>query len=131
MNIKQLALSLSSGFHDALLHSYSVDLTAKTARFRMELCVGDPDSTNEQVREARRTADLHLYGLDYFLVDAPDPKYPRHSAWQIDLCDADPEIVSRYEDIDGGFSARFYSSETNAFIHFAALTAAITYDDAL
>ena len=131
MNIKQLELSLIGGFHDALLHSYSVDLSAKTASFLMELCVGDSDSTDALIREARRPARLHLHGLDYLSVDAPDPRYSREAPWQIDLCEADPEFASRYAPIEGGFAARFYSSDTNAFIHFAALTAAITYDNAL
>jgi len=129
MNIKELEATLPGGFHNALLRCYRVDLTAKTAHFRLQLCVGDPHSRHETIREAYRSADLVLSGLEYFFVDAPDPTYPREAPWQIDLCDPDPGFTARYDTPLNGFASRFYSSATNVFIHFAAVSAAIIYED--
>ena len=95
----------------------------------MDLWVGDLHSVDESIREAYRSADLILSGLEYFSVDAPDPNYLRDAPWQIDLCDADPEYIGRYPVTEGCFAARFYSSDINAFIHFAAKSAAITFQD--
>ncbi|MES2569002.1 MAG: hypothetical protein V4710_02985 [Verrucomicrobiota bacterium] len=128
MNIQQLEATLAGGFHDALLHSYSVDLIRRMAVFRLELCVGDPESPEESIRELRQKAELKLMGLEYLSVDAPDPNYGREAPWQIDLCDADPQFIARFPPPENGFAARFYSSDTNAFIHFAALSAEIAYD---
>jgi hypothetical protein len=81
----QALQSLYGGFHDALLHSYSVDLVAKSARLTLDLCLGDPDSADPTARERGRMADVVLTGLEYFIVDMPDPKDSRTPPMMTDL----------------------------------------------
>ena len=127
MTIQELEATLPSGFHDAMLHSYSVDLVAKSAHFALELSIGDPNSHEEAERERYRHANLTLQGLECFFVDPPDPRYPRIAPERIDLCDADEKVTQQIPSSSGLFSARFYSAATNSFIHFSARNASISY----
>lgn len=120
---------MGGGFHDALLHSYSVDLTAGVARFLMEVCVGNPASPDYASREARRFGTLILSGLGHISVDLPDFSYERRAPYLIDLCAPD-NTGSDSRAIDTGkFSGRFFSSSTNSFIHFSAASADFTYEE--
>lgn len=126
MTIFELNASFPHGFHDALLHGYSVDLIGRSARLELELCVGDSRSNVSAEREAYRRAVVHLAGVDYFIVDPPDARYERAAPWMIDLCDDSP----LYSGIETPNAARMYSSTTNSSIHFSAVHARVTYPDA-
>ena len=130
MTIQDLASSVGGGFHDAVLKSFSVDLVERWACFDIELCVGDPSSDDIEIRERYRSAVLRLKEVQYLFMDPPDPRYPATGPWLIDLCEPDLDVTSQIPTADHGFAARFFSSTTNAFLHFAAMDASIAYPEA-
>ena len=126
MTIFELEASIDCGFHDALLHAYSVDLVARMARFRLEICVGNPAASDYASREARRFGTLILSGLEYLAFDLPDFNYDGRTPYLIDLCG--PSIASGSASKDGLFSGRFFVSSTNSFVHFSAMAAEFVYE---
>ena len=129
MNIEELAAELPNGLHDALLRSYSSDPDERRAEFVVDVWIGDLHSDVTSERERRRPARLDLLGLAYLVVEDPDPGYSATSASpvQIDSYDADdnPDLARQVP--EGGFAGRFFVTEWNAFIHFAALEARLTW----
>lgn len=123
MTIFELESKMPGVFHDALLHSYSVDLNAGIARFIMEVCIGDPTALDDEKREARQLGTLTLTGLDYLSSEIPDFEYDRVAPYLVDLCEAEADLLKRRPPALGGFSARFFFSTTNSFISFSALSA--------
>ncbi|MEQ8791659.1 MAG: hypothetical protein RIC55_35680 [Pirellulaceae bacterium] len=129
MNLKKLQSELDLTLHDALLRKLSTDFVAGTADFILDVCVGDPDGKSERERERRRAGRLQLTGLQYLAVDPPDPNSPYgdQSPVRVDPCDADQEVATRYRIPDGAFSGRFFVSDWNGFIHFAAAAATLEW----
>ena len=129
MNIAELEGKVGITFHDSLLRELSANLVERTADFVLDVCVGDPDARPGPERERRRAARLRLTGLEYLVVEPPDPKYPysRHEPVDIDPCEPDKEVAGRYRIPQAAFAGRFFVSDWNAFIHFAALNAALTW----
>ncbi|HEV7402440.1 MAG TPA: hypothetical protein VGO11_05920 [Chthoniobacteraceae bacterium] len=125
MTIFELEDTLPSGFHDALLHGYFFDLVGQTARLDLEISVGDPDASSQTDRDAYRPARVLLEGVEYFIVERPDPRYGRNAPWMVALCDGEPAFAG----VEKRFAARLYSTSTNSFIHFSARHATITYRD--
>jgi hypothetical protein len=129
MNLQELEAGLPNGLHDAHLRSYTSDPTEHRAEFVIDVWVGDLHSTVTSERERRRPARLELLGLAYLVVDELDPRYPTAHATpvQIDACSADdnPELAGQVP--EGGFAGRFFVTEWNAFIHFAAGEARLTW----
>ena len=128
MNIDELESDLPNGFHDALLRTYSSDLEEQRAEFVLDVWVGDLHSTIHSERERRRAARLELLGLAYLVFDDPDPRYPAAQvSLQIDACAADENADLARQVPEGGFAGRFFVTEWNAFIHFAAREAQLTW----
>ena len=127
MTIQELESTLPSGFHDAYLHRYEVDLVTSTALFYLNISVGDPESESSEERDAYRMGHLTLHDLDYLVNEPPDPKYEQAMPWMIDLCDSLPDFPKGQK--ESGFRARFYSSSTNSFIHFSASDASFAYEE--
>jgi hypothetical protein len=129
VNIEQLEAELPNGFHDALLRTVSSDPTKRRAELVLDVWVGDLHSSVEAERERRRPALLELLDLAYLVTDEPDPRYPptTGSRVQIDACgpDDNPELARQVP--AGGFAGRFFVTEWNAFIHFAAGEARLTW----
>jgi len=147
VTIDDLAEQLPNGFHDALLRTFSEvaddQATAgpvlaegvsrrprqRRAELVLDVWVGDLHSHVQADRERYSPARLDLLGLAYLTVDAADPRYPSRdlSPVRVGLCgaDADPALLRQVP--AGGFSGRFYVEDWNAFIHFAALDARLTW----
>lgn len=128
MNIEELEAELPNGLHDALLRSYALDQNEHRVEFVVDVWIGDLDSSVPSERERRRPARLDLLGLAYLVFEDPDPRYPATNApVQIDTCGADenPDLVRQVP--KGGFAGRFFVTEWNAFIHFAAVEARLTW----
>lgn len=117
------------GLHDSLLGQLAVDLEARTLEFVLSVCVGDVDSPDMEERERRRKARIRLSGLVYFAVDPPDPKYPYDlgEATDVDACGPDEQLSGRYPLPRGAFSGRLFVTDWNAFIHFAATEASLSW----
>ncbi len=127
MTIQELEQTLPNGFHDAVLKSYEINIQKNVARFRLEIWVNDQESPTIQTDEKCRSGVLELNGLEYFVVDAPDKNYTDRHRGDIDLCDPLPDYPEERK--KAKFRARFYSSSTNSFFHFAADDARFTYED--
>jgi hypothetical protein len=129
MTIDELESELPNGLHDAYLRTFSSDPAAGRAEFTLDLWIGDLHSSEVSERECRRPARLELLGLAYLVIDVPDPGYPvaDGSRVQIDSCAADDDPERRKLVPEGGFAGRFFVTEWNAFIHFAALEARLTW----
>lgn len=129
MTIDELEAELPNGLHDALLRSYSEDKVAQRAEFVIDVWLGDLHSSVPSERECRRTARLELLGLAYLVVDDPDPRYPitTGAPVQIDSCAPDESLQLTPPIPERGFAGRFFVTEWNAFIHFAACEAQLTW----
>ena len=129
MNIKELEIQLDISLHDSLLHAMTTDLARQTADFVLNIWVGDLGATSHRDRERRRVGQLRLTGVQYLVVDPPDPdyRYRLHAPVDIDLCEADPTMTARYPTEDGVFAGRFFVSDWNSFIHFAATSASFSW----
>jgi hypothetical protein len=132
VNITELESTLDITFHDSLLRAMSTDFVRKTAVFILDVWVGHMAAPPGPERERRRVGRLELHDLQYLMVDPPDPRYDYRiqAPVDIDVCDADPEVASRYPIVEGVFAARFFVSNWNSFIHFAARSADLTWLDA-
>ena len=121
MRIEDLERSLPNGFHDALLRSFSVDPVRQVIDFAIDISIDD----------GYRAARLVLSGVTWFAVEPPGSGTSRWSsrASMIDLCDPDPALSAQVTSPADGFSARFFVSDWNAFIHFAAVDAVLTWAD--
>jgi hypothetical protein len=131
MNIDELAADLPNGLHDALLLTVSSDAVSRHAEFVLDVWIGDLHNAIASERERRRKARLELVGLAYLVFDDPDPRYgmPQGSPVQIDLCGADQDPERARQVPDGAFAARFFVTEWNGFIHFAAREARLIWMD--
>jgi hypothetical protein len=129
VTIDELEADLPNGFHDALLRTFSSDLGEHRAEFILDVWLGDLHSPETSERERRRPARLELLGLAYLVLDDPDPRYPglNRSPVQIDACAADDDATLSRQVPPGGFAGRFFVTEWNAFIHFAAFEARLTW----
>jgi len=129
VNIEQLEAELPNGFHDALLRSFSSDPAKRRAEFVLDVWVGDLHSSLESERECRRPALLELLELAYLVTDEPDPRHAasKGARVQIDACGPDDNAELARQVPAGGFAGRFFVTEWNAFIHFAAREARLTW----
>lgn len=132
MTIEELEADLPNGLHDALLWDFSSDASAGQANFVLDVWLGDLHAAATADRECRRRGRLELRGLAYLIVDEPDPRYPlsKGSPVQIGPCAADDDPERARQIPPGGFAGRFFVTEWNAFIHFAAVDARLTWVDA-
>ncbi|HEX5704806.1 MAG TPA: hypothetical protein VFX97_16525 [Pyrinomonadaceae bacterium] len=129
MTIEEVLESLPNGLHDAYLRSINIDYAERTAELQLDIWIGDM-SLDEEAREARRQVLLKLSGLCYFVVEAPDPKYTFHEAkplW-IDAGGESPATEGSTklpETPEGAFTFWMFVHDWNAFIHVAAMQAAV------
>ena len=129
MNLDQLEADLPHGFHDSLLRNFSSDMAERRAEFVLDVWVGDLRSDVTAERERYKPARLELLGLGYLIVDDRDSRQPPFelAPVQIDACAADDDPERARQVPEGGFAGRFFVTEWNAFIHFAALEARLTW----
>lgn len=132
MTIGEIESGLPNGLHDSLLHSYASDDDERSAEFVLDVFMGDLHSTVESERERYRRARLELVGVGYLIVEEPDPRYEpfKKSPVQLDSCAADDDAERSRRVPQGGFAGRFFITDWNSFIHFAALDARLTWIDA-
>ena len=129
VNITELEADLPNGLHDAVLRSFSTDPAERRAEFILDVWLGDLHSSVTSERERYRSARLELLGLAYLVIDDLDPRHSvkREVPVQIDACAADDDPERSRQVPHGGFAGRFFVTEWNGFIHFAALDARLTW----
>ncbi len=79
MTLAEAEATLPNGLHDAELLGFRVDYVARTAEFQFNAWVGDLNSKDEAVREKHQDVKLLLHGLQFLVIDEPDPAYGFHS----------------------------------------------------
>jgi hypothetical protein len=129
VNLDELESDLPNGLHDSRMRTFSSNPAQRRAEFVLEVWVGDLHRSAELEREPYRAARLELLGLAYLVVDDPDPRYATadFERVQIDSCGPDDDPDRTRQVPVGGFAGRFFVTEWNAFIHFAALEARLTW----
>lgn len=66
-------------FHDADVLTISVDYQHLILKFKMMLCVGDPNAKCEAERERRRPCEVVFSGLQHWSIGLPDSNYKKIS----------------------------------------------------
>jgi len=129
LNIKDLERELGISLHDAMLRTLTTDLIGRTAELVLDVCVGDPEAPPGPDRERRRRGRLELTDVEYLAVEPPDPRYPYRlpGSVQVDSCDADPALSSRYHMPEGTFAGRLFVTDWNSFIHLSARNATLSW----
>jgi hypothetical protein len=129
MNIDELEADLPNGFHDSRLRTFSSNPAQRRAEFVLDVWLGDLQRSAASERDRHRAARLELLGLAYLIVDDPDPRYATSDLErvQIDACGPDDDPDRSRQVPEGGFAGRFFVTEWNAYIHFAALEARLTW----
>ena len=130
MNLEEIADTLPNGLHDLLVERLSIDFMDRVLTLEVSVWTGDLNDQRDADREARRSARLRLHGLQFCVVDPPDPRYPYDKAdalWLVDLLDADPVVVGKLSLPAGGFSSRFFVNQWNSFIHVGACSATLEW----
>jgi hypothetical protein len=129
VNLDEIEADLPNGLHDSLLRAFFADETERRAEFTLDVWIGDLHSTVEQERERRRPARLELFGVSYLVVDDSDQRHllTDRTPVQIDSCGADDDAERCRQVPQGGFAGRFFVTEWNTFIHFAAREARLTW----
>ena len=130
MTLEELADRLPNGLHDLLVDRLSIDFIDRVLTLEVSVWTGDLNEQLDAEREARRSARLRLHGLQYCVVDPPDPRYPYDKAdalWLVDLLDADPVVVGALSLPAGCFSSRFFVNQWNSFIHVGACSATLEW----
>ena len=132
MTLEDLENTLPNGLHDAEVHKLSVDYVGRTLTLDLSVWVGDMDDPPER-REAYRAGRIEISGLQFFVVEPPDPRYPFADALglTIDGCDMSKnlnnEVVASLP--DGAFVRSLWVNQWNAFMHIAATKAEILWRD--
>jgi hypothetical protein len=129
VNIEDLAAGLPNGFHDSQVHATSVDFDARVAEFTLDVWVGTMDSPPGPELEKYRRGRLRLIGLEYLTMESPDSRYPYRNSGPIviDLCQPDEAVTKSRPHPDTSFAGRFFVSDWNSFIHFAAADARLEW----
>lgn len=126
----------NASFHGASIKRISVDYLTREAILDCSICVGDPSSKDEEVREARRGGRLRFQGLYYYVADPPDPEYPYIKGEALRISDDGTLTVSGKQErglptnVPPGFVEHyFFVDNWNAFIYLAAESAGFDWEE--
>jgi hypothetical protein len=127
MNLDDIQASLPNGFHDAIVESVTIDYMKRNVEIFLNLWVGDLTSKDRAVREKYRRGVLTISDFNYFLIEAPDPRYSyaKDPGITIDGGPYSPGAIKSDTKIppeipEGMFQYWFFVLEWNSFIHVCA-----------
>jgi hypothetical protein len=125
VNLFELADTLPSGLHDALVRRLELDFETRTATLYASICIGDPDAAINQERELRRDVMVVIDGLLFCHIEPPDPRrtFAAGESVMIDLCNPDEAHPLSEHVRAEAFFARLFVHDWNAFVHIAASSA--------
>ena len=114
-------------FHDSTIERVEIDYRNKTARFQIQICTGDPEATEPELRESSKLGFLLITGLLFIAMDPPDERYPFQSSDGLWISDDEiiPGVTKGTESLPKNLppnasTYRFFVSEWNSFIYIAA-----------
>jgi hypothetical protein len=129
MTLDEIADTLPNGFHDAQIKSINIDYVRRVAILDMEILMAD---SIEDRTETYRAAQLILSRLLFLVIEAPDSKYPyqeERALWVDAGSEKSTETLAprpRPTPLpDNAFTHWFFVNNWNAFIHVAAMDAAL------
>ncbi|MBI5550804.1 MAG: hypothetical protein HY911_04795 [Desulfobacterales bacterium] len=134
MTLDELYRTLPNGFHDAVVHSVTVDYSKREVRFNLSLWVGDLEGQDKGARYDYRDGILALYHFGYYIVEAPDPSYPYYGTNKITIDTGElkslrsPPAVKLPPTQEGMFVSWIYVFEWNSFIYVAARRAELQWN---
>ena len=129
MTIEEIERSLPNGFHDAKLKRIDIDYVKREAKLDLQASIGNPESQDEEMRDAYRAGRLILSGFLFCVIEPPDPRYPYQKAAWLWIADSGPvnsaEIPIKLPEPlpKGAFIHYFFVNDWNAFIYLAAMDA--------
>ena len=132
MTLSELEHTLPNGLHDAELLCISVDYVRRRLTLALDVFVGALDGPIEK-REAYRKGLVEITGLQFFVIEPPDPKYPygHEKMSRIDLCDMrknlDEKLLASLP--SETFFASIWVNNWNAFAHVAAVNADLIWEE--
>ena len=127
MDLDQLLDHPHGTFHDSTIERVEIDYLNRTARFQVQICTGDPESTEPELREGLKSGVLLISGLLFIAIDPPDERYPYQSGGGLQISDDEilPGMTAGTESLPKNIPTnasafRFFVSEWNSFIYVAA-----------
>jgi len=132
MTLQELEKRLPNGLHDSTINRIAIDYEQRTLTLDIDVWVGDMDGARER-REIYKRGQILISGLFFAVMEPPDPKYPflNSNRLTIDGCDMSKSLSAELMDSlpEGAFFRSLWVNEWNAFIHFAARNAGLTWLD--
>jgi hypothetical protein len=131
MTLSELENTLPNGLHDSEVRRVSINYERRPLTLDLDVWVDNMDDP-PALREAYRTGRLEITGLQFLVMEQPDPKYPfTSSKLKIDGCDMRKDLS---EDLleslpPDAFFRSLWVNEWNAFIHIAGKEAQIVWLD--
>ncbi len=125
MNIFQLAETLPNGFHDAVLSELTISWVDRVARLKLEIWCGDMNAPTG-LRESYRPSELTLHGVEYFVIDSPDPTYPYRKQGPVTIDLATVEQSPAHPP-GTGVPFRLWVGQWNAFMNVSATEAELRW----
>ncbi len=124
--------TLPNGFHDATLIAVALDFAKHEARLKLDIWVGNLDSSDDTVREAHRPAEVVLTGLLYWVSEPPEsslsdeePSAPRIDTGKIEELPSPPTKLPSIP--SDAFRNYIYVFDWNSFIYLAARDASFSW----
>jgi len=127
MDLDQLLDHPHGTFHDSTIERVEIDYLNRTARFQVQICTGDPNATEHELRESSKPGSLLISGLLFIAMEPPDERYPYQSKDGLWISDTEivPGVTKGTESLPKNLPAnasvyQFFVSEWNSFIYIAA-----------
>jgi len=132
MTLEELENTLPNGLHDAELLRIDVDYGQRRLALNLDVFVGDLNGPLEK-REAYRKARIEFSGLQFLVVEPPDPNYPYSDPEpsRTDICDMSKNLDEKLLKSlpSGTFFVSLWVNNWNAFAHIAAVNAELVWED--
>jgi hypothetical protein len=128
--LDELGQTLPNGFHDAEIKALSVDFGTRQVTMELSVWVGDMDD-EVAPKEAYRDGQLVTEGLEFIVMEPPDPKYPYSKVdrlW-VDLADgpSGSQVPAASQLPTECFSSGLFVRDWNSFIYLAARSARLEW----
>jgi hypothetical protein len=129
MTLRELSETLPNGFHDAVVHTVTLDYSKHEVKFDIAVWVGELGAKDEAKREAYRNGELILSGVAFCVIEPPDPTYPYDKKDGIIIDTGEVRSLSKPPALqlppvpEGLFLNWVYVREWNSFMYVVARNA--------
>jgi hypothetical protein len=129
--LDEISASIPNGFHDAQLLKLVLDYTKREVQLTLDVWIAE--SLEPEEKEAYRLALLTLYGLHFWVCEAPEEGDPNPSpnGASIDICSMDRIMDANQRKLPsvppGVFVNWIYVNDWNTYMFVGAETASLTW----